>query len=175
MSTCIPPKISLCAPKGTYVSALIPLHAITTLVCSGLSTSFEPMDLVRPLLAVRPWGVALAEPLWASASSPFKGVMVRGGVQMVKNLPAMQETRVRSLGWEDPLEKGMATHSSILAWRIPWTEEPDGLQFTGSLRVGHDRVTNTHMVRCNEKQSSQAPRSPSCCFFLGHIIQLVGC
>ena len=48
--------------------------------------------------------------------------------QMVKNLPAMQETQVQSLGWEDPLEKGMATHSSILAWRIPWTEEPGGLQ-----------------------------------------------
>ena len=47
--------------------------------------------------------------------------------QMVKNLPAMQETRVWSLGWEDPLEKGMATHSSILAWGIPYTEEPDGL------------------------------------------------
>ena len=46
---------------------------------------------------------------------------------MVKNLPAMQETQVRSLGQEDPLEKGMATHSSILAWRIPWTEEPGGL------------------------------------------------
>ena len=48
--------------------------------------------------------------------------------QMVKNLPAMQETRVQSLGWEDPLEKGMATHSSILAWRVAWTEEPGGLQ-----------------------------------------------
>ena len=47
--------------------------------------------------------------------------------QMVENLPAMRETEVRSLGWEDPLEKGMATHSSILAWRIPWTEEPGGL------------------------------------------------
>ena len=47
--------------------------------------------------------------------------------QKVKNPPAMQETGVRSLGWEDPLEKGMATHSSILAWRIPWTEEPGGL------------------------------------------------
>ena len=47
--------------------------------------------------------------------------------QMVKNLPAMQETRVRSLGWENPLEKGMATHCSILAWKIPWTEEPSGL------------------------------------------------
>ena len=58
--------------------------------------------------------------------------------QLVKNLLAMQETWVRSLGWEDPLEKGMATHSSILAWRIPWTEEPGGLQSRGSQRVGHD-------------------------------------
>ena len=58
--------------------------------------------------------------------------------QTVKNLPAKWETWVRSLGWEDPLEKGMATHSSILAWRIPWTEEPGGLQFMGSHRVGRD-------------------------------------
>ena len=58
--------------------------------------------------------------------------------QMVKNLPAMRETWVPSLGWEDPLEKGMATHSSILAWRIPWTEEPGGVQSIGSQRVGHD-------------------------------------
>ena len=53
----------------------------------------------------------------------------------------MQGTQVRSLGWEDPLGKGMATHSSILAWRIPWTEEPGGLQSMGSQRVGHDLVT----------------------------------
>ena len=52
--------------------------------------------------------------------------------QRIKRLPAMQETQVQSLGWEDPLEKEMATHSSILAWRIPWTEEPGGLQSTGS-------------------------------------------
>ena len=57
---------------------------------------------------------------------------------MIKNLPAMQETRVGSLGWEDPLEKEMATHSSILAWRIPWTEEPGRLQSMGSQRVGHN-------------------------------------
>ena len=57
------------------------------------------------------------------------------GAQTVKNLPAMQETRVQSLGWEDPLEEGMATHSSILAWIIPWTEEPGGLQSIGSQRV----------------------------------------
>ena len=58
--------------------------------------------------------------------------------QMVKNLPAMQETQVQSLGSEDPLEKGMATHSSILTWRIPWTEDPGGLHSMGSQRVGHD-------------------------------------
>jgi len=57
---------------------------------------------------------------------------------MVKNPPVMQETRVQSLGWEDPLEKGMATHSSILAWRIPWTEDPGGVQSMGSQRVRHD-------------------------------------
>ena len=58
--------------------------------------------------------------------------------QMVKNLPAMQETQVQSLSWEDLLETGMATLSSILAWRIPRTEEPGGLQFMGLQRVGHD-------------------------------------
>ena len=58
--------------------------------------------------------------------------------QMVKRPPAMYETQVPSLGWEDPLEKEMATHSSTLAWKIPWTEEPGGLQSMGSQRVGHD-------------------------------------
>jgi len=60
------------------------------------------------------------------------------GGSVVKKLPAMQETQVQSLGQEDPLEKEMATHSRILAWRIPWTEEPGGLQSMGSQRVGHD-------------------------------------
>ena len=57
--------------------------------------------------------------------------------QMVKNPPVMQETWVQSLGWEDPLGEGMATHSSILAWRIPWREEPGGLQLIGLQRVEH--------------------------------------
>ena len=57
---------------------------------------------------------------------------------MIKNLPAMQETRIRSLGQEDPLEKGMATYSSIFAWRIPLSEEPGGLQSMGSQRLGCD-------------------------------------
>ena len=62
--------------------------------------------------------------------------------QLVKNLPAMQETQIRSLGREDPLEKEMATHSSIVAWRIPWTEEPGGLKSRRSQRIRNDWVTN---------------------------------
>ena len=58
--------------------------------------------------------------------------------QIVKNLPTMQETQVQSLGQEDPLEREMATHSSILAWKTPWTEKPGGLQSMGSPRVRHD-------------------------------------
>ena len=66
---------------------------------------------------------------------------------MVKNPPARRETWVQSLGWEDPLEEGMATYLIILAWKIPWTEEPGGPQPMGSQRVRHDRATKyiTHM------------------------------
>ena len=64
--------------------------------------------------------------------------------QMVKNLPAMWETWVRSLGWEDPLKKELATHSNILAWEIPWTEEPSGLQSTGL--QSQTRLTHTHQT-----------------------------
>ena len=73
---------------------------------------------------------------------------------MVKSLPVIQETQVPSLGQEDPLEKEMATHSSILAWEIPWTEEPDGLQSMGSQRVGHDWATNPLV----EAWGSRGPR-----------------
>ena len=62
--------------------------------------------------------------------------------QMVKRLSTMQETRVQSLGWEDPLEKEMAIHSRTIAWKIPWTEEPGRLQSMGSQRVRHDRATS---------------------------------
>ena len=67
----------------------------------------------------------------------MKGAKVRASLiaQSVKNLPLMQETQVRFLGWEDPLEKGKATHPSILAWKTPWTEEPGGLLSMGSHRV----------------------------------------
>ena len=76
---------------------------------------------------------------------------------MVKNLPAMHETWGRHLGQEDPLEKGMATHSSILAWRIPGTEEPGGLQSMGLQKVGHDRATNIFIFSvcaCQSRSSS---------------------
>ena len=68
--------------------------------------------------------------------------------QRVECLPAMQETQVQSLGWEDPLEKEMATLSSTLAWKIPWMEEPGGLQFLGSQRVRHDWVTSLSFSLC---------------------------
>ena len=67
-----------------------------------------------------------------------QGIKASLVAQTVKCLPVMLETQVQSLGWEDPLEKEMATHSSILAWRIPWIEEPGKLQSTGSQRVVHD-------------------------------------
>ena len=69
---------------------------------------------------------------WSEVTRGFPGGSV------VKNPPAVQETWVPTLGQEETLEKGMATHSSILPWRMPWTEEPGGLQSTGSRRVGHD-------------------------------------
>ena len=79
------------------------------------------------------------------AEEPLRGSlsMVLSGktslvAQMVKHLPKMRETRVQSLGWEDLLQKEMATHSSILAWKTPWIEKPGRLQFVGSQRVGHD-------------------------------------
>ena len=74
---------------------------------------------------------------------------------MAKNLPAMQETQLRSLSWEDPLEKGMVAHSSILAWRILWTEEPDRLPSMELQRVGQNHETNAH--RCIELRSWKRP------------------
>ena len=87
---------------------------------------------------VFPWNALLSGTLLLNVAFPVP--------QIVKNLPAMQEMQelwVRSPGWKDPLEKGMATHSSVLAWRIPPTEEPGGLQSMGSQRLRHDWVTDT--------------------------------
>ena len=91
-----------------------PKHIITTISISGLVVEFLP---------------AMQE-AWVWSPANARTLMFRASLmaETVKNLPAIQEIQVQSLGWEDLLEKGMATHSSILAWRIPWTEEPGRLQ-----------------------------------------------
>ena len=126
---------------------------------------------------------------WEKRSYYFISQFLRAEASLVaqrlKHLPAMQETRVQSLGREDPLEKEMATHSSILAWRIPWTEKPGRLQSTGSQRVRHDWVTSLHFraeatllcvlcgssptVDAGQRSDPQCPRSvqaPFCCLHL---------
>ena len=80
---------------------------------------------------------------------------------MVKNLPAVWEIWVQSLGWEDSLEEGMATHSSILAWRLPWTEEPGKLQSTGSQRVGYDCMTKHSTAAASYQEPPSRPGSGS--------------
>ena len=92
-----------------------------------------------------PWGHKESDTTeWLNHHHTYMSFLV---AQTVKNLHAVQETQVRFLDWEDPLEKGMATHSSILAWRIPWMEEPGGLQSMGSQRVGHNWATYTYISK----------------------------
>ena len=93
------------------------------------------------------WGVSVSWLLWYEVSKIVKFKEARASLmaQMVKNPPVMHETQVWALSWEDPLEKRMVTHLSILAWRIPWTEQHGGLQSMGSQRVRHKWVTDTFM------------------------------
>ena len=96
-------------------------------------------SLLQGIFPTQGWNLRLLRLLHRQAESlplaPLGAALV---AQLGKNLPAVRETWVRSLGWEDPLEKGIATHSSILAWRIPWTEKSGRLQSMRSQRVGHD-------------------------------------
>ena len=91
--------------------------------------------------------------LWEKVFSLY---YAKGGAflvaQRIKHLPVMQKTWVQSLGWEDSLEKEMATHSSILAWRIPWTEEPSKLQSVGLQRVRHDWATSLSFFLCKRRR-----------------------
>ena len=102
----------------------------------------------RSLVGYSPWGhKRVGHDSATKQQQQQEGITRRASLvaQRIKRLPAMQETQVRSLSWEDALEKEMATHSSILAWRIPWTEEPGGLQSMGLQRVRHDWATSlTH-------------------------------
>ena len=114
------------------------------LVTQSCPTLYDLMDCSPPGSSVH--GI-LQQEYWSGLSFPSPGDLPDPGItslvtQMVNNLPAMQETWVWSLGQEEPLEKGMATHSCILAWRIPWTERPAVLQSMGSQRVRHDWVIN---------------------------------
>ena len=93
--------------------------------------SDPPMNILKTFLYLHD---NFSPTLWPSIRNEVYCLVA----QTVKNPPAKQETRVQSLDWEDPLEKGTATHSSILAWRIPQTEEPGGLQSTGSQRIRFD-------------------------------------
>ena len=90
------------------------------------------------------WGHSVDLAFWLRSSVVSSLV-----AQMVKRLPTLQETRVWSLGWEDPLEKAMATHSSTLAWKIPWTEERGRLQSMGSLRLRHDWASSLSLSLCH--------------------------
>ena len=90
--------------------------------------------------------------LWNPHNNPMKQVLSFSGGSVVKNRSLMQETQIRSLGLEDLLEKEMATHSSILAWKIPQTEEPGRLQSMGSQRVRHDLVTEQQLEKETESQ-----------------------
>ena len=135
-----------------HFSCSFPLHYYQHLQC--LSSQFQAFCLQQHLfILISPFHI----PSFSSTSHLL--VPLNCNHLSIKCLPPMRETWVRSLGREDPLEKGMATHSSILAWRIPWTEEPGRLQFTGSQRVGHDWVTSpslsgllpipvTHLWQC---------------------------
>ena len=117
------------------VSWLTWLHQPQSLLSDQSGTITGPVATQSSRSSTREGSVHLIGPLLA-ARTPLV-------VQMAKNLPAMQETWVQSLYWEDPLEKGMKTPSRILTWRIPWTEAPGGLQSVGLQRVRHDSATNT--------------------------------
>ena len=121
-------------------------HTVVVLSLSLVWTLFEPMGCSTPgfpvlhhlplrLLKFMSIEYTLSGRYRVNALCIFWASLM---AQIVKNPPAMRETRVPSLGWEDPLEKGMATHSRILAWRIPWTERLAGYKFVGSQRVRHD-------------------------------------
>ena len=101
------------------------------------SIDYTQMSRTHAGRAVLPWRPSIRSlvQLWVPLSLV---------AQKAENLPAMQESQAQPLGWEDPLEEKMASHSSIVAWRIPWTEEPGGLEYMRSQSVRHDWATNTH-------------------------------
>ena len=150
-------------PRHIYLCFLGFLFAVTV---SQTLLVFDNLEYFEDYRLGILWNVSKSGYIWyvRRVECVFNGIVVSelltrspSVAQMVKNLPVMWETWVRSLGWEDPLEEGMATHSSILAWRIPWTEEPGGLQSVGLQRVRQGWVT-THSIQPlanGERESSK--------------------
>ena len=133
------------APRALTTRALLSAPVLLLLSLSVASDSLQPRGLQASLSFTLSRGLCKLISIESTRpsnhhplSAPSPPALV---AQMIKNLPAVQETWIRSLGREDPLEEGMAAHSSILGWRIPPTEEPGGLQSLGLQRVGHDLVT----------------------------------
>ena len=129
-----------CSPPGSSVHGVLQARILGWVSVSRATGSSWPRGqnlhlLVSPALAGRFFTIVPKNSFEGKPKNKHGSYLV---AQIVKSLPAMQETWVRSLGREGYLEKEMATHSSILAWRIPWTEEPGGLQSMGSQRAGHD-------------------------------------
>ena len=124
------------------------LDAITNLIDMSLSELRGVGDGQGGLACCDSWGCKESDTTERLNWTELNWTHLKGFPcsSVVNNLPAVQETRVRFLGWEDPLEKEMATHSSILAWKISGTEEPDGLQPIGLQRVGYDWATNTYLL-----------------------------
>ena len=139
------PLAAACTTQGSSVLRLASTHTLCALCISVCRMGARPLAFrllrcfkhkeLRENASWRNWKRCLSTYLTGINAIDLGASLV---TQTVKNPPAMQETWVQSLGWEGPLEKGMATHSSILAWRIPWTEEPGRLQTVRLQRVGHD-------------------------------------
>ena len=123
------------------ISELKNLEPALCLLCTGSSSPAAALHPLKMYTCAKFIGAGAATVGVAGSRTGirtmFGSLRLPWGAQMVKNQPALQETRVQSLGQEDPLEKGIGTHSSILAWRILWTEEPSGLQSIGLQRVGY--------------------------------------
>ena len=130
-----------CSPAGSSVHGILQTRILEWVAIPFSRGSSWPRDRI-PVSCI----AGRFFTIWAIMKLKFsKNNGASLVAQRLKHLPAMRENWVQSLGWEDPLEKEMATHSSILAWRIPWTEEPGGLQSTGLQRVGHVWVTSLSM------------------------------
>ena len=159
---------TLCKEQWICIHRFVPLHIVFGNLRVGNLTqlyNYHKRKTFRPNFWGFPSGLNGKESacnegdlgLIPRTGRPWLPTPVSLGLPQVMNLPAMWETRVHSLGQEDPLEKGMATHSSILAWRIPWIEEPGGLQSLGSQRIKHDWATYT--LSTNHSGRSSPPLS----------------